>query len=395
MVTSCHKTLVLTLATLLSMAASFAAADSKTYQNALKSTAWVLAKDNGETSSGTGVLVDAEKRLVVTNYHVVGTARNAVVFFPDMDGSTPKVDRAHYLKNVKTLGLKGRIVAADLKRDLALIELPKLPAGVEAISMAKETTSPGEEVHSIGNPGATDALWVYTSGTVRSVYQKQFRTGAGDHDFKVVETQSPINSGDSGGPVVNASGELVAISQAISPKARLVSYCVDITEIRAFMDEPWKPAPLSISDTMELADLETKKTETGDFSVEVSIGEGDDAAKQTVTISNDLEYYERIDMRKLWSVAAVLSEAPSQDAMLNMLNQSAKTKLGAWSVEKTADEQYLIVYVVKIDATATPAAFKSAIEYTARLAHKSRDEFKTSETKAEDAASILSQWLAE
>jgi hypothetical protein len=43
-------------------------------------------------------------------------------------------------------------------------------------------------------------------GHVRSVYKKQFRTGAGDHDFNVVETQSPINTGDSGGPVVNSAG---------------------------------------------------------------------------------------------------------------------------------------------------------------------------------------------
>ena len=212
------------------LAASLAAAvpawaDAKVYEEALQSTTWVLTKTSGKTSSGTGVLVDIEKRLVVTNFHVVGEARTAIIFFPAMEGGKPIVTRKHYVDNLKTLGIRGRILGVDRKRDLALIQLDKLPEkGVKAIPLAADSAKPGEDVESVGNPGSSDALWVYTSGKVRSVYRKQFRTGAGDHDFTVVETTSPINTGDSGGPVVNAAGELVAISQAISPSARLVSY---------------------------------------------------------------------------------------------------------------------------------------------------------------------------
>ncbi len=107
-----------------------------------------------------------------------------------------------------------------------------------AIPLAVDSVGPGEEVQSIGNPGTTDALWVFTSGTVRSVYAKTFTTGAGEHKFLVVETQVPVNSGDSGGPLVNQKGELVAITQAISPKARLVSYSVDVSEVKAFLPVP-------------------------------------------------------------------------------------------------------------------------------------------------------------
>lgn len=370
-------------------------ADGDTYRNTLKATTWVLAKDNGETSSGTGVLVDAERRLVVTNYHVVGTARTAVVFFPDMKDGSPNVDRSHYLKEVKKLGLKGRVVAADLKRDLALIEIPKIPEGVEAVKLAENTTTPGEEVHSIGNPGATEALWVYTSGTVRSVYDKKFRTGAGEHDFKVVETQSPINSGDSGGPVVNSKGELVAISQAISPKARLVSYCVDISEVKAFMDEPWKPAPTSITDLLDLATLTYEKTKAGHFEIKMTPDSDDEEKKQSVFISSDVEYFERADVRKIWSLAAVVDEAPSLETTMRLLRQSAKTKMGAWSIEETPDGQYLMVFVVKIDATATPSTVKSAMEYVAKLAYKSKDEFKKTDEVTQDATELLNQWLSE
>ena len=59
-----------------------AEANNDIYRKALPSTVWVLAKTDGETSSGTGVLVDLEKKLIVTNFHVVGEARAAVIFFP-------------------------------------------------------------------------------------------------------------------------------------------------------------------------------------------------------------------------------------------------------------------------------------------------------------------------
>ena len=186
-----------------------ARADVKVYQEALKSTTWVLAKNSEGTSSGTGILVDDKQKLVITNFHVVGDSRSAVVFFPELEGEKPFVTRQHYLDNVKRLGIRGRVIATDRKRDLALIQLEKLPEGAVAIQMAAASIGPGETVQSVGNPGSTDALWVYTSGTVRAVYKKQFRTGAGEHDFMVVETQSPINSGDSGGPVINNEGKLV------------------------------------------------------------------------------------------------------------------------------------------------------------------------------------------
>ena len=242
----------LCVAAILNFAAT-ANADVKIYSETLKSTAWVLAKNGDSTSSGTGVLVNADKKLLVTNFHVVEDARSAVIFFAEMKNGKPIVDRKHYKGNIKTLGIPGRVLTVDRKRDLALIELERLPKGVQEIKLAESSPGPGEDIQSIGNPGSSGALWVYTSGTVRSVYQKQFSTEVGEHDFMVVETQSPINSGDSGGPVVNNKGELVAISQAISPKARLVSYSVDVSEIRTLLASDWRSAPLPIADVLRLS----------------------------------------------------------------------------------------------------------------------------------------------
>lgn len=365
-------------------------ADVKIYNETLKSTAWVLAKTGDSTSSGTGVLVNAEKKLLVTNFHVVEDARSTVVFFPQMKNGKPIVDRKHYRDKVKTLGVSGRVLTVDRKRDLALIELDRLPKGVQEIKLAEESAGPGEDVQSIGNPGSSGALWVFTSGTVRSVYQKQFSTEVGEHDFMVVETQSPINSGDSGGPVVNSKGELIAISQAISPKARLVSYSVDVSEISELLSSDWKPAARPIASVLKDADLRYKKSEDG--ILEVSLSQKDNK-KQKVFISDEIEFYNQADVRKVWALAATLKEAPSLETTTKLLRQSGGTKMGAWSIEKSEDGDYLVIYVCKVDATCTTKTLKSTMEYVGKLTTVAKKDL-TPAIEKEDPADVLSDWLS-
>ena len=374
----------------LTVQATCVRADSAAYQTALKSTVWVLAKTAGETSSGTGVLVDVEKKLVITNFHVVGEARAAVIFFPDYKNEKADVTRKHYLDNVKTLGIRGRVLSVDRKRDLALVELDRLPEGATAIPMAAESCGPGENVESIGNPGTTDALWVYTSGTVRSVYQKTFRTGAGEHDFKVVETQAPINSGDSGGPVLNSKGELTAIAQAIAPNARLVSYSVDISEVKTFMASPWKPAPIPATDLLEKAELKYTSHKSGHLEVEF---DEKDAGKQSVFITTEVEYFERADVRKIWTLAATLKQTPNAETMMKLLEQNARTKLGGWMIEKNEKSEFMLLYCVKMDATASPDAVKSTMEYVAKLTRTAKKELLPKE-EIQTASQTLDSWLA-
>lgn len=374
-----------------SLAAALPAwADAKVYEDALQSTTWVLTKAGGKTSSGTGVLIDAEKRIVVTNFHVVGEARSAIIFFPAMQDGKPNVTRKHYVDNVRTLGIRGRVMGVDRKRDLALVQLDKLPEGVKAIPMAAESPKPGESVESVGNPGSSDALWIYTSGTVRSVYKKQFRTGAGDHDFMVVETQSPINTGDSGGPVVNSKGELVAISQAISPSARLVSYSVDISEVKAFLSGPWKTAPLPVIDVLTAAELESTQHTSGHYEVQFT---QEDKSKQAVFITKDVEYYEKADTRKVWALAATLKQAPKLEVALKLLDQNGRTKLGSWSVEQTQAGEFLVIYCAKLDATAAPDAVRSTMEYVAKLTTVMKKELSPQDAKATVATDNLDDWL--
>jgi HEAT repeat protein/S1-C subfamily serine protease len=217
------------------------------YKHLLKSAVWILSiqqqqlqggvQQGTRVSGGTGTLVDRKNRLVLTNHHVVDGGQAIVVFFPSFNNGKLLAERDFFLEQVKQNDvIRGKVLAAEQRRDLALIQVDRVPDGIEALTLAKTSTSPGNPVHSIGNPGSSGALWIYTSGTVRQVYEKEWRTGPDTiHHAKVVETQSPTNHGDSGGPLVNSRGELVGVTHGGSSTAQLLSLFIDVSEAADFI----------------------------------------------------------------------------------------------------------------------------------------------------------------
>jgi len=221
----------------------------KIYDRILKSTVWIIVpmKDRPAPQggfyfrSGTGTLIDGQKKIVLTNYHVVQEATEIVVLFPAY-GKDGKIvpERKHYLDMLsKGQTIACKTIAKEPSVDLALITLEGIPNGAKVMALAKDAVSPGQQIHSVGNPGASGALWVYTPGKVRQVYQKQFKSGGEGVelyiDAKVVETDSPTNPGDSGGPLVNDRGELVGVTQGGARNAQSVSTFIDLTEVRTLL----------------------------------------------------------------------------------------------------------------------------------------------------------------
>jgi S1-C subfamily serine protease len=232
----------LAVLTLVLFTAGQSRADSQVYERTLRSTAWIVSPlDKGNTSIGTGFVADAHRKWVITNYHVVEDRKKAIVFFPQFRGDRVVAEANHYTANPEKYGVAGEVIALDKKRDLAVIEVKSLPSGIYDLTLAPRSPKPGETVHSIGNSGANEgALWRYSKGEVRQVYTTRYKAkdssgGTLEIDSRVVETQVPTNVGDSGGPVVNDRGELVAVTQSTSTKQRLVSYSIDVGEVRSFL----------------------------------------------------------------------------------------------------------------------------------------------------------------
>ena len=141
-------------------------------------------------SLGSGFVIDP-KGFVITNNHVVDEAEEVTVTFSD---------NTHY---------KAKIIGRDKKTDLALLkidpkkDLPFVPLG------DSDAMRVGDWVIAIGNPFGLGGS--VTQGII-SARQRSINSGPFD-DF--LQTDAPINKGNSGGPLFNTKGEVIGINSAI------------------------------------------------------------------------------------------------------------------------------------------------------------------------------------
>src|SRR5262249_11735235 len=156
----------------------------------------------------------------------------------------PIAERTYYRDNRDLLResghlVTGRVLRRDRDCDLALLELTALPDGAAELPLAADSPDPGETVHAVSNRRDLEALWNYTAGSVCQVYRTregypwqgtQLAKGA-----RIAVLQMPLLEGDSGGPVVNDRGELVAVAAAVRWQSPGTSIGIDVRAVRAFI----------------------------------------------------------------------------------------------------------------------------------------------------------------
>jgi hypothetical protein len=209
-------------------------AGRRVYRDAIAAVVYLIRADG---ATGTGWVVDREAKLVITNFHVVGRVRTLQVYRPRFENGRLVAEKERY---AAARPLTGHVLQVEERRDLAVVEVPGLPADVAALPLAEEEPGPGDVLHSIGNPSLSGALWVYTSGTVRAVYLKRWMAGNSKADMmqleaRVVESQSATNPGDSGGPVLNDDGQVVAVTEGFAREATLIRYAIAAAEVRELL----------------------------------------------------------------------------------------------------------------------------------------------------------------
>ncbi|HEX4607289.1 MAG TPA: HEAT repeat domain-containing protein [Urbifossiella sp.] len=222
----------------------------------LRSTVFVIRAEPGGRSVGlgSGALLHGPKRLVVTNYHVVETAPRVAVFFPDYEKGELVTTPKHYLDHAERLLVRAKVVARDAGKDLAALELERLPDGVTALPLSDRPAATGSAVYSVGASGARlgeegGAFWRLSVGTVRGRHRDEYRVQSGQAiAAMILETQKPVNPGDSGGPTVNDRGELVGVVAAFDKRQNLVMNDIDLTEVREFFGKVTKDGGWTWSD---------------------------------------------------------------------------------------------------------------------------------------------------
>jgi len=141
-------------------------------------------------------------------------------------------DPEHYRKNVKAIKVK--VIDRDLNRDLAILRLESIPAGVQALKRAAASVEPGDLLRTVGSPAAGQR------GTVGDGRRRGSACDAAPSAGRIgleVESNIPTNGGNSAGAIVNDHGEVVAVHRAARTDAINVSIHIDITEVNAFLKE--------------------------------------------------------------------------------------------------------------------------------------------------------------
>ncbi len=216
----------------------------KLYQKVVKSAVFIVQTSKMGTATGSGSLICAEKRLILTNQHVVGEEEKVYIQFPvfNKNGSM-MTDKNKYMERIPDgLALIGKVIHRDKSRDLAIVQVDSIPAGTPALPLAKKPSGVGATTWNIGSPGAVHQLFSFTEGKVRARGPDTLKFLEEDGGFHVVKawfltTTNPVNPGDSGGPLFNRDGEQVAVTQSVLRSAQQVNNFVDVQEVRSFLDE--------------------------------------------------------------------------------------------------------------------------------------------------------------
>jgi hypothetical protein len=257
---------------------------SALYEKCVKSSVFIVTPLKQGIAMGSGSLIDAEKRYVLTNYHVVDEVDNVFVQFPvrNKDGSL-MTDKKKYIERIPAgAALKGKVLWRDKNRDLAILQLDKLPPDTQAIPLAKKSIATGEPVINVGNPGAVDWTFSTTQGNVRGIGVADWAVGGADEVLRIrarmITITNPINPGDSGGPLIDRHGWQVGVCESGRSGVQNVNNCVDITEVWGFLlekkvtikdltgekDEGTKPKPkVGLDSTKTKIDTPPAKTPGG------------------------------------------------------------------------------------------------------------------------------------
>lgn len=176
-----------------------------------------LPKEGRQTGLGSGFII-SEDGYILTNYHVVAGVDKIIVKLYRDDNEYP-----------------AKVIGMDERTDIALIKidarktLPILPLGDSDLAEI------GDWVIAIGNPlGLSHTV---TKGIISYKGRKEVKPGGPQMYADFIQTDAPINRGNSGGPLLNMRGEVIGINESISAGAQNIGFAIPINIAKVIMPQ--------------------------------------------------------------------------------------------------------------------------------------------------------------
>lgn len=179
-----------------------------------------FGQDYESAAAGTGIIVTSDG-YVLTNKHVINGATSITVVLDD--GTT--------YEDVE-------LVTVDPLNDVAFLKIKDVSDLPAATLGDSKTINVGQQVMAIGN-----ALGQYqntvTVGVVSGLGRSLTATDEYGYNSEtltdMIQTDAAINSGNSGGPLVNAAGEVIGINTATSSTAENMGFAIPISSVKGML----------------------------------------------------------------------------------------------------------------------------------------------------------------
>jgi S1-C subfamily serine protease len=153
-----------------------------------------LPETEQQQALGSGFVIDKAGH-IVTNYHVIQGARSIEVSFSNNER------------------MKARVVGTDPSTDIAVLQVQATSRAFKPLPLGdSDAVQVGDQVLAIGNPFGLDRT--ATAGIV-SALQRPIQAPNGDEIDHVIQTDAALNHGNSGGPLIDASGRVIGVNSQI------------------------------------------------------------------------------------------------------------------------------------------------------------------------------------
>lgn len=192
---------------------------SDIYKCNIASVVCVQATTVSGNSVGTGVIFSSDG-YIITNYHVIESASACTVLLSDNSS------------------YEARLIGSDAQTDLAVLKIDA--TGLQAAVFGdSDSLQVGDTVVAIGNPLGIELRGTMTDGIVSAINRNINIDG---REMTLIQTNAAMNSGNSGGPLINISGQVVGIntvkfSAYASDSVEGIGFAIPITSAKPIIEE--------------------------------------------------------------------------------------------------------------------------------------------------------------
>ena len=186
----------------------------------------VYIENEKDRGIGSGFFINHKGLKVITNWHVVKTAKDVTICLKTEDLN--RVCSTDYYT--------GKVIKKNKQKDLAMIEVKGLPKRIKPVEFGKyKDVKVGETAFAIGHPN--DLVWTFTDGRVsqkRPDYKWTYKNSR--HKANTIQINVNINPGNSGGPLFNKNQKLIGVN-TFTTEGENLNFAIAVDDLIEFINE--------------------------------------------------------------------------------------------------------------------------------------------------------------